>query len=487
MKPDPHHRPDLGDWSPDRFREAGLAAIEWVARYFERLPDLPVVPQVAPGETRAKIPALPPEDPAPFEDLLADLDRVVVPGLTHWNHPGFLAYFGITGSAPGVLGELVASAFNTNGMLWRSSPSTTEVELAMMDWLLEMMDLPRGWFGMLTDTASMSTFLGLAAAREAVEEMDVRKEGLAAPGYPRLRAYASEQAHSSVEKACIGLGLGQVGLVKIPVDADFRMDPSALAEAVERDRAAGWRPFAVVATVGTTSTTSVDPVSEVADICEREGLWLHIDAAYAGSAAILPEKRFYFVGCDRADSYVFNPHKWLFVPIDASAFYTRHPEVLRRAFQLVPEYLRTDDDAVNLMDYGIQLGRRFRAIKLWWVLRSFGVSGIRERIRRHCELAGSFAHWVDGNGRFERVAPVPFSTVCFRGVWSGCAGDALDGRNQALADRVTASGVAFLATTRLQGRVTLRAAIGNLRTDSERMDAVQRELERVHEELSRGA
>jgi len=350
-----------------------------------------------------------------------------------------------------------------------------------------MLHLPRDWFGMLTDTASMSTFLGLAAAREAVEEIDVRREGLAAPGYPRLRVYASEQAHSSVEKACIGLGLGQTGLVKIPVDDQFRMDPIALADAVSRDRTDGWRPFAVVATVGTTSTTSVDPVSAVADVCAREGLWLHVDAAYAGSAAVLPEKAPHFEGCDRADSYVFNPHKWLFVPIDASAFYTRHPEVLRRAFQLVPDYLRTDDDAINLMDYGIQLGRRFRAIKLWWVLRSFGVSGVRDRIRAHCELAEAFALWVDADDRFERAAPVPFSTVCFRGLWPDCDPDALDARNQALADRVTQSGIAFLASTRLHGRTTLRVAIGNLRTDSQRMDALRSELERVHETLAKEA
>lgn len=478
------HAPN-GDWSPDEFREAGLAAIEWVARYLERLPELPVVPPVAPGDIAAQIPASPPEDPEPFDRLLRDLDEIVVPGVTHWNHPGFLAYFGITGSGPGILGELVASAFNTNGMLWKSSPSTTEVELAMMGWLRDMLDLPSDWFGMLTDTASMSTFLALAAARESVEGMDVRREGLAAPGYPRLRVYASDQAHSSAEKACIGLGLGQVGFVKIPVDAEFRMRADVLAEQVAQDRAAGWRPLAVVATIGTTSTTSIDPVPEIADICERESLWLHVDGAYAGAAAVLPEMRDAFRGLERADSYVMNPHKWLFVPIDASAFFTRHGDVLRRAFQLVPDYLHTTDDAVNLMDYGLQLGRRFRAIKLWWVLRTFGVNGIRERIRSHCRLAQLLAGWIEEDDRFEVAAPVPFSTVCFRGRWPDCDESELDRRNELLAERVTRSGIAFLAHTRLEGRITIRAAIGNLRTDTSRIESVWRALQSTHDEITR--
>lgn len=475
---------ELGDWSPEEFRSAGYAAVDWIAGYFERLAGLPVVSSVRPGQIQARIPPHPPDHPEPFSRLLDDLDTIVVPGLTHWNHPGFLAYFGITASAPGILGELVSSAFNTNGMLWKTSPATTEVEFAVLGWLLEMSGLPRDWFGMLTDTASMSTFLALAAAREDAPGLDVRTEGLAAPGAPRLRVYASEQAHSSVEKACIALGLGQTGLVKIPVDERFRLDPAALAAAVARDRQDGWLPIAVVATVGTTSTTSVDPVPEIAAIAEREGLWLHVDAAYAGATAVLPEKRAAFVGCERADSYVVNPHKWLFVPIDASVLYTRHPETLRRAFQLVPEYLRSEEEAVNLMDYGLQLGRRFRALKLWWVLRSFGVEGIRARLRRHCELAAEFARWVEASEEFELVAPVPFSTVCFRGRWGPDAAERDDLRNQALADRITREGSAFLATTRLGGRVAVRLAIGNLRTDAERLDLVRQSLIRIHALLS---
>lgn len=455
-----------GDWTPEQFRQAGHQTIEWIARYLERIESFPVLAQVRPGEIRSRIPEMPPSKGEPFEDLLEDLDQVVVPGVTHWNHPGFFAYFGITASGPGILGEVVSAAFNTNGMLWRSSPSTTEVEQRVLGWLLELLHLPRDWFGILTDTASVSSLLALAAAREAVPGNRIREEGLAAPGAPRLRVYFSEETHSSIEKAVITLGLGQAGAVKIGTDAEFRMDPRALRERIRADRAAGWNPCAVVATLGTTSTTSVDPIPELAAICREENLWLHVDAAYAGSAAVLPEKREWFAGCDQADSYVVNPHKWLFVPIDASALYTRRPEMLRRAFQLVPDYLQTDDagGAVNLMDYSIQMGRRFRAIKLWWVLRTFGTEGIRRRIAEHCRLAQLFADRVDADPRFERMAPVPFSTVCFRGQWDGLSDERTDRENQALLDRVNATGKVFLSHTWLRGRFVLRLAIGNLRT-----------------------
>jgi aromatic-L-amino-acid decarboxylase len=460
----PPEDPETGDWSPEEFRRAGHAAIDWVADYLARIEELPVLAQVQPGAIRGRIPSGPPEEGEPFDRLLADLDRIVLPGVTHWNHPCFFAYFGITGSGPGILGELVASALNTNGMLWRTSPSTTEIEQTALDWLRQMLGLPSGFFGMITDTASTSTLVALAAAREAVTEIPVREQGLAAPGAPRLRMYTSPEAHSSVEKAAITLGLGRAGVRKIPVDAQFRMIPAELERAVMEDRAAGWRPFAVSATVGTTSTTSVDPIAELASICRHQQLWLHVDAAYAGAAAILPEHRWCFEGCASADSLVVNPHKWIFTPIDTSVLYTGRPEIFRRAFQLVADYLQTAESAVNLMDYSFQLGRRFRALKLWWVLRSFGVRGIRRRIAEHIRLAGLFASWVEGDPDFEILAPRPFSVVCFRARWSGLSEQDLDAANQRLLDQVNATGKVFLSHTRLQGRYALRLAIGNLRT-----------------------
>ncbi len=455
-----------GDWTPEQFRAAGHAAIEWTARYFERLEELPVLARVAPGEIAAGLPADPPEEGEPFGDMLADLDSKIVPGVTHWNHPGFFAYFGITGSGPGILGEMIAAAFNTNGMLWRTSPSTTELELKVMGWLRKMIGLPEGFFGFLTDTASISSLIGLAAARESVAGVPVREEGLAAPGTPRLRLYTSTQAHSSIEKAAIVLGLGLAGVRRIVTDGEYRMRPEALEAALREDREAGWHPFAVSATVGTTSTTSVDPIPRIAGICRRENLWLHVDAAYAGSAAALPECRWALDGCEQADSLVVNPHKWLFVPIDCSAFYTRHPGTVKRAFQLVPEYLRTSEgeEAINLMDYGVQLGRRFRALKLWWVLRTFGAAGIRERLAEHIRLARLFAGWVDEAPGFERAAPVPFSVVCFRAVHEGLPAEEQDSFNERLLDGVNSGGEVFLSHTKLGDRFTLRLAVGNLRT-----------------------
>jgi aromatic-L-amino-acid decarboxylase len=420
-----------------------------------------------------------------MESILADVERVLVPGLTHWNHPAFMAYFGITASCPGILGELLCAAFNVNGMLWKTSPAATELEQATLDWLRQMIGLPTGFEGIIYDTASISSLHAVAAAREAFPELGVRREGMAGrPELPRLRVYASEQAHSSIEKAALTLGLGQAGVRKIPVDADFRMSPSALAEALREDLEAGWRPFCVVATVGTTSTTSVDPVPAVAEICEQHGLWLHVDAAYGGSAAILPEMRWVLQGCERADSLVVNPHKWLFTPIDCSAFFCRRMEVLRRAFSLVPEYLKTEQDAVvrNYMDYGVQLGRRFRALKLWMVIRFFGLSGLQARLREHIRLAQSFAAWVDGDPEFERMAPAPFSTVCFRALPVGGEEEA-DRLNEALLEAVNRTGEVFLSHTRLRGRLALRLAVGNIRTDEPHVQLawtlLKRELRRL--------
>jgi aromatic-L-amino-acid/L-tryptophan decarboxylase len=409
------------------------------------------------------------------------VERRIVPGLTHWNHPGFFAYFSNSSTAPAILAEMLCTAFNVNAMLWKTSPAATELEVLVLDWLRQMTGLSEALFGVIQDSASTSTLVGLAAAREAVPGLDVRRRGLA--GSMRLRMYASEQAHSSVEKAGIVLGIGQEGLRKVPVDAEFRMDPRALALAVAEDRAAGWTPFAVTATVGSTSTTSIDPVPEIADVCERERLWLHVDAAYAGSAAVVPELRWLLRGCERADSLVMNPHKWLFVPVDLSAFYTRRPEVVKAAFSLVPEYLRTAEDAVapNMMDYGVSLGRRFRALKLWMVIRAFGHEGLASRIREHVRLARVFREWVEADPAFEVVAPSPLSVVCFRWRGDGLSAAEADRANERILDGVNLSGEAYLSHTKLRGRVVLRLAVGNVRTEERH---VRRAWERLRAEAA---
>jgi len=455
----------LGDIDLDVFREEGRRLVDWVARYLAGAEEYPVLPRVRPGDVKASLPASPPERPEPLRDILQDVERLIVPGLTHWNHPGFFAYFANSSTAPAILGEMLAAAFNANGMLWKTAPAATELEVVVLDWLRQMLGLPPGLFGVIQDTASASTLVALAAAREAVPGLEVRRRGLT--GQARLRMYASEHAHSSVDKAGIVLGVGQDGLRHIPVDAAFRMDAAALQAAIAEDRAAGWTPFAVVATVGTTSTTSIDPVPALADICARERLWLHVDAAYGGSAAVDPSLRWVLEGCDRAHSLVLNPHKWLFVPVDLSVLYTRKPEVVRAAFSVVPDYLRTAEEAVapNFMDYGVSLGRRFRALKLWMVVRAFGHEGLAARIREHVRLAQVFRSWVEADPAFEVVAPSPLSVVCFRARFPWAAAEEEDRRNQAVMDAVNATGEAYLSHTKLSGRTILRLAVGNVRTE----------------------
>ena len=465
---------ELQDMSPEEFRQYGHQLIDWIADFFAHIDDIPVLPDVAPGDIRKQLPDAAPKDGEPMERILQDIDRVIMPGMTHWNHPKFYAYFSITGSMPGILGELLAAAFNVNGMLWKTCPSATELEQVVLDWLRQMLCLPESFWGIVYDTASVSSMHAVAAAREQLRDLQFREKGMAGRGeVPRLRMYASDQAHSSIDKAAIALGIGIEGIRKIPSDDQFRMIPDALAAAIAEDRAAGWQPFCVVATVGTTSTTSIDPVPAIADICEREGLWLHVDAAYGGSAAVVPEMQHVLEGCDRADSIVVNPHKWLFVPIDFSAFYTRKPDVLRQAFSLVPEYLRTreDSEVENFMDYGIQLGRRFRALKMWFVLRYFGQEGIAARIRKHIQLAQGLARRIDEHPDFERMAPTPFSTVCFRAHPPGLQDEAeLDALNERLLEAINADREIFLSHTKLRGRFVLRFAIGNIRTEAYHID-----------------
>ena len=453
--------------NPAEFRKNGHALIDWIADYLAGAERYPVLSRVSPGDIRRRLPAAAPERGEPFDQIFADFERVIVPGLTHWNHPGFFAYFAITASGPGILGELLSAALNQQAMLWRTSPAATELEEVALRWLRLLLGLPDSFEGVIYDTASVSTLHALAAAREAMVP-GVREHGLAGrTGLGRYAIYCSDQAHSSVDKAVMLLGFGHEMLRRIPVDAHFRMRADLLAESIAADRAAGVDPVAVVATIGTTSTTSVDPVGAIAEICARERVWLHVDAAYAGAAAMLPDFDHHFSGWERADSVVVNPHKWLFVPVDLSAFYCRRMDVVRQAFSLVPDYLRTPEGADgvrNLMDTGIQLGRRFRALKLWMVLRHFGASGIRAALAEHIRLARLFASWVQEDSRFEVMAPVPFSVVCFRAQPLPDRGTDADALNQRLLDAVNSTGEVFLSHTRLNGKLVIRLAIGHLGT-----------------------
>jgi aromatic-L-amino-acid/L-tryptophan decarboxylase len=452
-------RRPLGDMDPQDFRREAHRLVDWIADYMSSVDLYPVLSRVQPGDITAALPANAPERGERFEQIFADFERVLIPGITHWNHPGFFAYFSITGSAPGVLADLLSSALNVQAMLWRTSPAATELEEVALSWLRKLIGLPDAFEGVIYDTASISTLHALAAAREAVVP-DVRVLGLAQRAdVPRLRVYCSEQAHSSVDKAVILLGMGHEALRRIDCDDEFRMIPDALAAAIAEDTADGWLPVAAVATVGTTSTTSVDPVRDILEVCKPHGIWVHVDAAYAGVAAMIPGYESILDGAEEADSLVVNPHKWLFTPFDLSAFYCRRMDLIRQAFALTPDYLKTVEAAPvrNLMDTGVQLGRRFRSLKLWMVLRHFGAEGIRQRLLEHMRLAQLFADWVDASADFIRVAPVPFSVVCFRA-------DADDSLNERLLEAVNAGGEVFLSHTRLQDRFTLRLAIGNLRT-----------------------
>lgn len=453
---------------PSEFRKCGYQLVDWIAEYFAHPEKYPVLARVAPGDIASALPSAPPEEPESFQAIMADFERVLVPGLTHWNHPGFLAFFAITASAPGVLAEFLSAALNQQAMLWRTSPAATELEHVALGWLRQLLGLPDAFDGVIYDTASISTMHALVAARE-VAVPGVRTAGLAGrPDVPPLAVYCSEEAHSSIDKALIAIGLGRESLRRISVDDEFRLRVDALADAIARDRAAGVVPVAVVATVGTTSTTSIDPVPAIAQLCADERIWLHVDAAYGGAAALLPSHAHVLAGVDRADSFVVNPHKWLFTPFDLSAFYCRRMDVVRSAFTLTPDYLATPEAATvrHLMDTGIQLGRRFRSLKLWMVFRAFGARGIREHLQRHIEIASRLAGWIDDHPDFERLAPVPFSVVCFR--WNpptaGLSDRAADEANERLVEMVNRSGEVFISHTRIRGRLAIRIAIGHLNT-----------------------
>jgi aromatic-L-amino-acid/L-tryptophan decarboxylase len=462
----------------EEFRRLGHEMIDWAAEYLAAPEKHAVLPATRPGGVRAALPASAPEEPQSLTECFADFQQLIVPNTTHWNHPGFLAYFAISGSPPGILGELLAATLNVNAMVWRTGPAATELEEVTLAWLRELLGLPPEFDGTINDTASSSTLYALAAAREQLTDLRLRESGMAGRAeLPSLRVYCSEEAHSSVDKAVITLGLGLDGLRRLPSTSDFSMDVSALRQAIQTDVANGVRPMAVVGTVGTTSTTGVDPIREIADVCREHNLWLHVDAAYGGSAAILPEMRWVLDGVDQADSLVVNPHKWMLVPVDCSVLYTRKPELLRAAFSLTPVYLTTPEEkyARNLMDYGVSLGRRFRALKLWFVLRAYGAQGLRTMLRNHIRLARSFADWIDERPDFERLAPVRFSVVVFRHVPSESRGNEaeLDRHNLQLLDRINATGRFFLSHTRTRGHIALRLAIGNQATGAHHIAELQ--------------
>ncbi len=468
--------PPLGDIPPDALRPLLHQVADWAADYRAEIESRCISPRVEPGEIAAGLPGAMPDNPEPLQAILADLDERVMPGVVHWGHPSFLGYFGSTSNGPALLGEVVAAALNVSAMTWKVSPAATELETVVLGWLRGMLGLAPEWEGIVYDTGSVAAMHALAAAREALG-LDVRRRGLSArPELPKLRVYASDQAHSSAEKAAIALGVGEENVRRIPTDAEFRMDVGQLRRALYEDERAGCRPLAIIATVGTTSTGSVDRVDEIADVCAERGVWLHVDAAYGGAMGVLPEGRWALHGCEHADSMVVNPHKWLFVPLDFSVLFTRRPEWLRRTFSLVPEYLRGDAGGNeagerDYMDYGIQLGRRFRALKAWMVFRAFGRSGIEARVREHCRLARLWSSWVDAEEEWEMLAPTTMSVVCFRHSPAGMTSAEVDAHNEAIAARINKEGELYLTHTKLRGRAALRIGLGNLLTEERHLRA----------------
>jgi aromatic-L-amino-acid/L-tryptophan decarboxylase len=474
MKPDSKDStPELGDIPADVFRQHLHQVADWIADYREHIAERPIAPNVKPGEILAQLEAVPPESPVSLGEIFADIERVIVPGVAHWAHPQFMSYFGCTTTSPGILAEMITAALNINAMTWRTSPAATELETLVLDWLRQWLGLPDDFAGVVYDTASVSTMHALAVAREEAST-SVRTLGLSGRSeLPIFRLYASDQAHSSVEKAAIALGLGEHNVRRIASDSEFKMDVAALREAVKADLRRGFKPLAVVATVGTTSTASVDPVRETAALCAEYQMWLHIDAAYGGGLALLPEHKWVTDAWAEADSLVINPHKMLFVPLDFSVLYVRDLDRLRRLFTLAPEQLHLRDPAgaeINYMDYGVQLGRRFRALKAWVVWRAFGREGIAARIREHLRLAQLFARWIEDDARFEISAPVMMGVVCFR--FKDPENKAADKKNSETVAKINASGSAYLTQTKLRGRVVMRLGLGNVLTTEEHLRRV---------------
>lgn len=461
--------------TPDEFRRQGRALVDWIADYYERVETLPVLSQVAPGDVRAALPPHAPETGEPFEAMLADVDRIIMPGITHWQSPNFFAYFPANTSFPSILGELLSAGLGVQGMLWATSPACTELETHVLDWVVEMLGLPDRFRsngaggGVIQDSASSAALCALLAARERTTDFASNKRGCDG----RLVVYTSTQAHSSIEKAVKVAGLGADNLRLVAVDETFAMRPDDLARQIERDKAAGLMPCFVCATIGTTSSNAVDPLPAISAICREHGLWFHVDGAMAGTAALCPEFRHHQQGVELADSYCFNPHKWMFTNFDCDCLYVADRATLINALSVLPEYLRnqaTESGAViDYRDWHVPLGRRFRALKLWFVIRHYGVEGLRHHIRAHVEMAQQFAAWVQEDARFELAAPSPFNLVCFR----HCAGDAA---NQQIMERLNASGALYLTHTKLDGRFTLRLCVGQTHTELRHVEAAWRHI-----------
>lgn len=463
----------------DALQEGLDRAGAWIRKYFAHPEAYRVMPAVAPGQIAASLPESAPEEGVPFDEIFGDFERIVVPGTTHWNHPRFFAYFATSSAPAAIVAEALAATLDVKAMLWRTSPAATELEEVTMRWLGRLLDLPPRWTGIIYDTASVAGFTALAAARESLD-LQIRERGMTGRDLPPLRVYVTDETHSHVEKGAIALGIGRRNVVRVACDDAYRMRPDALAAAIDADVRAGMIPVAVVATVGTTSTTSIDPLRAIAEVTSAKKVWMHVDAAYAGTAAIVPEFRWMLDGVELADSLVLNPHKWMFVPMDLSVLFLRDESTVRRAFSISPEFILTtpEGDGVNYTEYGLQLGRRFRALKLWFVLRHFGAQGIREHLRRHIALAQEFASWVEEEPDWEVMAPHPLSIVCFRCAPPGSDEAQRDALNAEILRAVNATGEIFISHTKIDGRYALRLAIGNLRTQRGDVEHAWRLLKR---------
>ena len=475
---------ELGDVPIAEFRKQLHELADWIADYREKIGERPISRNVQPGEILSQLDRDAPEIGTPFEKIFTDINRVIIPGIAHWAHPQFMSYFGCTTTNPGILAEIITGALNVNAMTWRTAPAATELETLVLDWLRQWLQLPNEFTGVVYDTASISTMHALATAREQIAP-NTRKLGLSGRDLPRFRIYTSDQAHSSIEKGAIALGIGEDNVQRVPSDAEFRLEVAALRAMVERDVAEKFKPLAVVATVGTTSTANVDPVPEIAKICREHKMWLHIDGAYGAGLALLPECKSITAGWNEADSIVVNPHKMLFVPLDFSALYMRDIGRLRRLFTLSPEYVHLrdpDNTEINYMDYGVQLGRRFRALKAWVVWRAFGREGIAARIRDHLRLANLLVDWIKADKRFELAAPVVMPVVCFRFV--AADKDKIDILNSEIVERINASGRGYITQTKLRGRTVMRIGLGNILTTEQHLRNVWQLIQRTAGEIA---
>ncbi|MEN7549261.1 aminotransferase class V-fold PLP-dependent enzyme [Rapidithrix thailandica] len=468
----------------EEFRNFGHNMVDWMADYFQQIESLPVKAQVEPGEIYQQLPELPPEEAESFSQIFRDFQTKILKGITHWQHPNFFAYFPANNSYPSILGEMLTATLGAQCMIWETSPAAAELEQKVMEWMKQMMGLPAEFTGVIQDTASTATLCALLTARESATDFQSNKSGL--DSKTKFTVYCSTQTHSSIDKAIKIAGIGSDQLRKIPVDRDFAMRPDALEKEIQTDIALGFHPLCVVASIGTTSSTAIDPVKKIGEICQKHRLWLHVDGAYAGTAMLLPEKRWIIEGLELADSYVFNPHKWMFTNFDCSAYYVKDESKLIRTFEILPEYLKTqvDKQVNNYRDWGIQLGRRFRALKLWFVIRSFGVKGLQKKIRHHIELSHYFLEAIQKHPEVELLAPTPLNLVCFRLKPSQLSSEeALTRLNATLMQKMNASGKVYLTHTKLNGIYTLRVAIGQTHVQKENVDQLLNLLWKTYEEI----